>query len=107
MTTIACGQTENLFNNKNRNQKENSFMKYKAKYYPLNNKKPEHRRHDMSDKMWDKLAPLLPEHMSKGGRPPVDSRTFVDAVFLVLRTGAPCPLIIAIGALSLKDFADG
>jgi len=40
-------------------------MKYNAKYYPINNKKPEHRRHDMSDKMWSKLAPLLPEHMGK------------------------------------------
>jgi len=60
-------------------------MKYKAKYYPLNNKKPEHRRHDM----WDKLAPLLPEHMGKRSRPSADSRTFIDAVFWVLRTGAP------------------
>ena len=43
----------------------------------------------MSDKMWVKLAPLLPEHMGKGGRPSADSRTFIDAVFWVLRTGAP------------------
>ena len=64
-------------------------MKYKAKYYPLNNKKPEHRRQDMSDKMWDKLASLLPEHMGKGGKPSADSRTFIDAVFWILRTGVP------------------
>ena len=64
-------------------------MKYNAKYYHINNKKPEHRRHDMSDKMWSKLVALLPEHMGKGGRPSADSRTFIDAVFWVLRTGAP------------------
>jgi len=85
-------------------------MKYNAKYYHINNKKPEHRRHDMSDKMWSKLAPLLPEHIGKGGRPSADSRTFIDAAFWVLRTGhlgEICRLIMAIGTLSLKDFTDG
>jgi len=64
-------------------------MKYNVKYQPPKNNKPEHRRYDVSDKLWDKLAPLLPERMGKGGRPSYDSRTFVDAVLWVLRTGAP------------------
>ena len=43
----------------------------------------------MSDKLWGKLAPLLPERMGKGGRPSDGSRTFINAVLWIMHTGAP------------------
>jgi len=64
-------------------------MKYNVKHQPLQSNKPKHRRYDISDKLWNKIAPLLPERKGKGGRPSDDSRTFINAVFWILRTGAP------------------
>ncbi len=48
-----------------------------------------HRRHDMSDQVWDCLKPHLPGEQGKGGRPAYDNRQFLNAVFWILRTGAP------------------
>ena len=48
-----------------------------------------YRRHDISDRVWNILAPLLPGGLGKVGRPAQDNRRFINAVFWVLRTGAP------------------
>ncbi len=43
----------------------------------------------MPDLLWEKIQPLLPPEATKpkGGRPRVDSRRTLDAIFYVLRTG--------------------
>ena len=48
-----------------------------------------HRRHDLSDQVWERLRPLLPGDGGKRGRPAKDNRQFLNAVFWILRTGAP------------------
>jgi transposase len=48
-----------------------------------------HRRHDISDKVWEFLAPHLPGGAGRVGRPALDNRLFINAVFWILRTGAP------------------
>lgn len=50
---------------------------------------PAHRRHDISDSVWEILEPLLPGGKGKTGRPAKDNRLFLNAVFWILRTGAP------------------
>lgn len=46
-------------------------------------------RHDMSDEMWEIIEPHLPGQKGQWGGVAEDNRLFVDAVFWVLRTGAP------------------
>ena len=56
-----------------------------------------HRRHDLvsstgqviSDRVWHRLEPFLPGGAGKVGRPAFDNRLFLNAVFWILRTGAP------------------
>lgn len=48
-----------------------------------------HRRHDLSDQVWERLRPLLPGGAGQRGRPARDNRQFLNAVFWILRTGAP------------------
>ena len=48
-----------------------------------------YRRHDISDRVWQTLEPLLPGGDGKVGRPAQDNRRFLNAVFWILRTGAP------------------
>jgi len=48
-----------------------------------------HRRHDISDKVWENIRDFLPGTKGSVGRPPVDNRLFINAVFWILRTGAP------------------
>ncbi len=48
-----------------------------------------HRRHDISDKTWNLLEPLLPGRQGGWGRVAKDNRLFINAVFWILRTGAP------------------
>ena len=50
---------------------------------------PAHRRHDMSDHVWSLLEPRLPGRKGVWGGIARDNRTFIDAVFWILRTGAP------------------
>ena len=45
-----------------------------------------HRRHDISDQVWEGLRPLLPGAGGKKGRPAKDNRLFLNAVFWILRT---------------------
>ena len=47
-----------------------------------------HRRHDMSDAVWERLRPHLPGGEGKQGRPAHDNRRFIDAVCWILRTGS-------------------
>ena len=49
---------------------------------------PTHRRHDISDRAWDTIAPHLSGGPGKVGRPAEDNRRFSNAVFWILRTGA-------------------
>ena len=48
-----------------------------------------HRRHDTSDKVWSRLSAHLPGSRGHVGRPAQDNRLFINAVFWILRTGAP------------------
>ena len=48
-----------------------------------------HHRHDLSDQAWASLAPHLPGKKGFVGRPAADNRLFINAVFWILRTGAP------------------
>jgi transposase len=47
-------------------------------------------RHDISDKLWERIAPhVIGEKGTHGGNAK-DTRKFINAVFWILRTGAPC-----------------
>ncbi len=48
-----------------------------------------YRRHDISDRAWEKIEPHLPGGKSSWGGITRDNRQFVDAVFWIVRTGAP------------------
>jgi transposase len=50
-------------------------------------------RHDLTDRQWARLAPLLPPQRpptgSKGGKPFVDHRRVINGLLWLDRTGAP------------------
>tara|TARA_B100000949_G_C13992728_1_gene329854 strand:- start:42 stop:512 length:471 start_codon:yes stop_codon:yes gene_type:complete len=48
-----------------------------------------HRRHDISDTLWGLVSPHLPGSSGTVGRPASNNRLFINAVFWILRTGAP------------------
>jgi len=48
-----------------------------------------HRQHDISDRLWEKLEPHLSGTKGSVGRPADDTRTYINGVFWILRTGAP------------------
>ncbi len=48
-----------------------------------------HRRHDISDSVWHILEPHLPRRAGSWGGIAADNRKFINAVFQILRTGAP------------------
>jgi transposase len=48
-----------------------------------------HRRHDISDRVWTLLEPHLPGREGTWGGIAQDNRRFINAVFWILRTGAP------------------
>ncbi len=48
-----------------------------------------YRRHDISDKVWELLRPLLPGQAGQWGGIAFDNRQFLNGVFWILRTGAP------------------
>lgn len=50
---------------------------------------PAHRRHDISDITWNIIEPHLPGRKGMWGREAKDNRLFINAVFWILRTGAP------------------
>ena len=50
---------------------------------------PVHRRHDIADETWKLLEPHLPGRKGVWGGIAEDNRWFINAVFWILRTGAP------------------
>ena len=48
-----------------------------------------YHRHDINEKVWELLEPHLPGQRGQWGRIAQDNRRFINAVFWVLRTGAP------------------
>ena len=48
-----------------------------------------HRRHDITDTVWNLLEPHLPGREGSWGGIAEDNRRFVNAVFWIVRTGAP------------------
>lgn len=48
-----------------------------------------HRRHDITDSVWENIEKHLPGRSGSVGRPSTDNRLFINAVFWILRTGAP------------------
>ena len=48
-----------------------------------------HRRHDISDHVWELLEPHLPGREGSWGGQAKDNRLFINAVFWILRTGSP------------------
>ena len=51
--------------------------------------RPSHRRHDISDSVWERLEPFLLGRKGIWGGNARDNRQFINAVFWILRTGAP------------------
>ena len=50
---------------------------------------PDYHRHDIDDRAWAIIEPLLPGRRGQWGGIAEDDRRFANAVFWVLRTGAP------------------
>ena len=48
-----------------------------------------HRRHDLSDRVWQLLEPRLPGREGAWGGVAKDNRLFINAVFWIMRMGAP------------------
>ena len=48
-----------------------------------------HHRHDISDREWTLLEPHLPGQRGQWGGIAKNNRLFINAVFWILRTGAP------------------
>jgi transposase len=48
-----------------------------------------HRRHDITDRVWELLEPHLPGRVGAWGGVAKNNRLFIDGVFWWLRTGAP------------------
>jgi transposase len=48
-----------------------------------------HRRHDISDRVWKVLEQHLPGRKGSWGGVAKDNRRFINAIFWILRTGAP------------------
>jgi transposase len=51
--------------------------------------KDAHKRHDISDRIWDRIAPHLPGKKGSVGRPGANNRQFINSVLWVLRSGCP------------------
>ena len=51
--------------------------------------KKAYMRHDISDKVWGLLEPLLPGRRGSWGGVAIDNRRFINAIIWILRTGAP------------------
>jgi transposase len=47
------------------------------------------RRFELSDEQWSVIAPFLPAERGRKARPSISNRRMVNAMFWILRTGAP------------------
>ena len=47
------------------------------------------KRYELTDRQWQRLAPLLPPQRPRTGRPNHDHRTILNGILWVHRTGAP------------------
>lgn len=47
------------------------------------------KRHELTDKQWARLEPLLPPQKPQTGRSNHDHRTVINGILWILRTGAP------------------
>jgi len=45
--------------------------------------------YDLTDELWEKIKPLIPEKKKKSGRPPMDDRKAMDAIFYVFHKECP------------------
>lgn len=59
-----------------------------------------HRRHDISDRVWELLEPHLPGREGTRGVTARDNRCFLNAVFWIIRTGAPCQCFTPAGIMT-------
>lgn len=67
-------------------------------------------RHDISDKLWERIEGKIPWSKGYTGRPAYDNRRFINAVFWILRTGAPwrgLPKDYGDWKIRIADFVDG
>jgi transposase len=46
-------------------------------------------RHELTDKQWERLEPLLPPRQGRRGRPSLDHRTIINGILWIDKTGAP------------------
>lgn len=68
-------------------------------------------RFRMSDEMWERIQPLLPDYKTspRGGRPRVDLRSVADAIFYRMRTGcqwSAIPPALAAGSTAHDYFQE-
>jgi transposase len=47
------------------------------------------KRHELNDKQWERLKPILPPQKPRTGRPSGDHRKIINGILWILRTGAP------------------
>ena len=47
------------------------------------------KRHELTDKQWELIEPLIPQKIARTGRPPKDRRVMLNGIFWILGTGAP------------------
>jgi len=70
-----------------------------------------HRRHDISDELWNKISHYLPGAKGKWGGVAQDNRSFVNAVIWIFRTwgvhGEIYHMIMGIGKILIEGFVDG
>src|ERR671922_279661 len=46
-------------------------------------------RHDLTNRQWERLQPLLPPQNPHPGAPPADHRRILNGILWIIRTGAP------------------
>ena len=71
---------------------------------------PAHRRHDISDDIWKKLEPYLPGRQGSWGGIAQNNRLFINAIFWIMRTGAPwrdLPPDFGGGVIHIAVLSDG
>ena len=47
------------------------------------------KRHEVTDEQWEVIQLILPKRTAKTGRPPSDSRSMLNGILWILRTGSP------------------